>query len=71
MLERRPDNGSFSLLSRPSVNNTDLIITRESIHEGEEHVGSSIIDQGIDMWQWKVILRVSLVQIPIVNSDRP
>ena len=28
----------------------DLIITRESIHKGEEHVGHAIIDYGIDMW---------------------
>ena len=37
----------------------DLIIAWESIHEGEEHVGSGIIDRGIDMWQWKVILGAS------------
>ena len=44
----------------------ELIIALESIHKGEEHVDSGIIDQGIDMWQWKVILGVGLVQILVV-----
>ena len=46
----------------------DLILAGESIHEGEEHVGSSIIDQSIDMWQWKVVLGASPVQILIVDT---
>ena len=35
----------------------DLIITLESIQKGEEHVGWGVIDQGIDIWQWKIVLR--------------
>ena len=46
----------------------DLIIAWESIHEGEEPIGSSIIDQSIDMWQWKVILGAGSVQIPVVDA---
>ena len=30
----------------------DLIITQESIHNGEEHIRSGIIDQCIDMLPW-------------------
>ena len=45
----------------------DLVITQESVHKGEELVGSGIIDQGIDMWQWEIILRVGPVQIPVIN----
>ena len=33
-----------------------------------EPIGSGIIDQGIDMWQWKVILMASPVQIPVVDA---
>ena len=46
----------------------DLIITRESIHKGEEHVGSGIIDQCIDMWQWEIVLGAGPVQISIINT---
>ena len=35
----------------------DLIITQESIHKGEEHVGHGFINQGIDIWQGKIILQ--------------
>ena len=28
----------------------DLIMTWESIHKGEEHVGHGVINQGIDVW---------------------
>ena len=46
----------------------DLIITREPIHKGEEHVGHGVINQGVDMWQWKVVLGASPVQILIVDT---
>ena len=39
----------------------DLIVAGESIHEGKKPVGSGIIDQGIDMWQRKVILGAGMV----------
>ena len=46
----------------------DLIISWESVHEGEEPIGSNIIDQGINMWQWEIILGAGSVQIPIVDA---
>ena len=46
----------------------DLIITWEPFHKGEEHVGRSVINQGIDMWQGKIILRAGLIQISIINA---
>ena len=49
-------------------NHFDLIIAGESIHEGEEHVGSGIIDQCIDIWQWEIFLGVDLVQNSIINA---
>ena len=56
-------------LSFVFLGHLDLIIAWESIHEGEEHVGSSIIDQGIDMRQWKIVLGAGLVQISVINAS--
>ena len=49
-------------------NHLDLIRTRESIHKGEEHVGRGVINQGIDMWQGKIILWASPIQIFIIDT---
>ena len=46
----------------------DLIITQEFIHKGEEHVSYGVIDQGIDMWQWKIVLRAGPIQISVINA---
>ena len=50
------------------LDHLDLVVARETIHEGEEPIGSGIIDQGINVWQWKVILGAGLVQIPAINA---
>ena len=42
-------------------NHFDLIITQEPIHKGEEHIGHGVINQGIDMWQGKIIFQASLI----------
>ena len=34
----------------------DLIITQEFVHKGEEHVPRGVINQGINIWQGKIIL---------------
>ena len=46
----------------------DLITTWESIHKGEEHVGRGFINQGIDIWQGKIILRAGPIQISIIDA---
>ena len=46
----------------------DIIITRGTVHKGEENVGRDLINQGIDMWQGKIILQASPVQISIRNT---
>ena len=38
-------------------NHLNLIITREYIHKREEHVGYGVTNQGIDVWQGKIIFR--------------
>ena len=30
----------------------DLIVARESIHEGQEFISGSRLDEAIDMWEW-------------------
>ena len=54
-------------LSFVLFNHLDLIITQESIHKREEHVGRCVINQGNDIWQGKIILRAGLIQIPIID----
>ena len=44
------------------------IITWEPIHKGEEHIGCGVINQGIDMWQGKIILWAGPIQISIINA---
>ena len=46
----------------------DLIITQEPVHEGEEHVGRGVINQGVDVWQRKIIFWVGLIQISIIDA---
>ena len=38
------------------------------MRKGEEHVGRGVINQGIDMWQGKIILRVGSIQISIIDE---
>ena len=46
----------------------NLVVAWESIHEGEEPICSDIMDQGINVWLWKVILGAGPIQIPIINA---
>ena len=50
------------------LNHFDLIVAGEVVHEGEEPISSGIIDQGIDVWQWKIILGIGPVQMSIINA---
>ena len=45
----------------------DLIITWESIHK-EKNILVSVINQGIDIWQRKIVLRAGPIQISIINA---
>ena len=46
----------------------DLIITRESVHEGEYLMMCGIINQNINVGKQKVIFRACSVQVPIINT---
>ena len=50
---------------------SDLIITRESVHEGEELVTSNGVHYEVDSRQGKAIFRASLVNIGKVNAESP
>ena len=50
---------------------SDLIITRESLHEVEELVANSGIHYEVDPEQGKAIFRVSPVNIGKVNAESP
>jgi hypothetical protein len=46
-----------------------LVIPGESIHEWENLVASGPIHEDINVWQWKVILKASLVKVSEINGN--
>ena len=50
---------------------SDLIITRESVHEAEELVASSGVHYEVDLGQGKAIFWASPVNIGKVNAESP
>ena len=50
---------------------SDLIITRESVHEAEELVTSSDVHYEVDSGEGKAIFRASPVNIGKVNAELP
>ena len=50
---------------------SDMIITRESVHEPEELVASSGVHYKVDPGQGKAIFRASPVNIGKVNAESP
>jgi hypothetical protein len=50
----------------------NLVIARESVHEGESLVAGTIIDDLIDEGHWEVVFRTCVVEIEKIgaNADR-
>src|ERR1051325_2647352 len=46
----------------------DLIVTGETIHEGENLMLGSVFDQNINMRKWKIVFRTRFVQISIIHT---
>src|ERR1051325_2905279 len=46
----------------------DLIVTGETIHEGENFMLSGVINQNINMWKWKIVFWTCSIQISIVYT---
>src|ERR1051325_10558381 len=46
----------------------DLIVTGETIHEGENLMLSSVINLNINMRKWEIVFRTRSVQISVVHT---
>src|ERR1051325_10953258 len=46
----------------------DLIVAGETIHEGENLVLSGVVNQNINMREWKIIFRTRFVQISVIHT---
>src|ERR1043165_1134985 len=46
----------------------DLIVTRETIHEGENLMLSGVVNQDINMRKWKIVFRTRFVQISVIHT---
>jgi hypothetical protein len=62
----RTNESGFVLVLRSDV---DLIIARKSIHERKDFVAGTVIDNLIDERGRKIVLRTSLVDIPIIYTN--
>jgi hypothetical protein len=52
--------------------NLNLVIARESIHEGESFMAGAIVDNLIDERRWEVVFGTCIVEIAKIgaNADR-
>src|ERR1044072_7858208 len=46
----------------------DLIITGETIHEGENLMLSGVVNQNINMRKWKIVFWTCFVQISVIHT---
>src|ERR1051325_8154070 len=46
----------------------DLIVTGETIHEGENLMLSGVVNQNINMRKWEIIFRTCFVQISVIHT---
>src|ERR1044072_3574608 len=46
----------------------DVIVTRETIHEGENFMLSGVLNQNINMRKWKIVFQTRLVQISVIHT---
>src|ERR1044072_1545120 len=46
----------------------DLIVTGETIHEGENLMLSGVVNQNINMRKWKIVFRTCFVQISVIHT---
>src|ERR1051325_10769163 len=46
----------------------DLIVTGETIHEGENFVLSGVVNYNINMRKWKIVFRTRSVQISVIHT---
>src|ERR1051325_3759201 len=46
----------------------DLILTGETIHEGENLMLSGVVNQNINVREWKIVFRARFVQISVIHT---
>src|ERR1051325_5719140 len=46
----------------------DLIVTGETIHEGENLMLNGIVNQNINMREWEIVFRTRFVQISVIHT---
>src|ERR1051325_11298762 len=46
----------------------DLIVTGETIHEGENLMLSGVVNQNINVRKWKIVFRACLIQISVIHT---
>ena len=49
--------------------NLDLVVTRETIHEGQIHMTCAIIDYLVNEGCWKVVFGTGVIEIAKVHTD--
>src|ERR1043165_9298735 len=57
-----------SSLFHVSGSHFDLIVTRETIYEGNNLVLSGVVNQYINMRKWKIVFRTRSVQICVIRT---
>src|ERR1044072_4285573 len=46
----------------------NLIVTGETIHEGDNFMLSGVVNQNINMRKWKIVFRACFVQISVIHT---
>ena len=46
----------------------DLVVSRETIHEGEDFVFHGVVDQNVNVRKWEVILRDCPIQVSVIYT---
>jgi hypothetical protein len=49
--------------------NLDLVVTRETVHEGQSLVTCAIIDYLVDEGCWKVVFGIGMIEVTKVHID--
>jgi hypothetical protein len=49
--------------------NLDLVVTKETVHEGQSLVTCAIIDYLVDEGCWKVVFGIGVIEIAEVRTD--
>jgi hypothetical protein len=49
--------------------NLDLVVTRETVHEGQSLMTFAIVDYLVDEGCWKVVFGIGLIEVTEVHTD--